>query len=78
MTPKQELIYHIIDKKGPVTYTEVVLFLGGNSHGNGVIFKQLVRDGFIKKRCCNECRRDGLYEITKKKIRPNRVMSQLS
>jgi len=78
MTPKQELIYRLIKKYEPTTYTEIVLSLGGNSHGNGVILKQLEREGFIRKRCCKECRRDGLFETTKKKVRPNRVMPYMS
>jgi len=78
MTPKEELIYRLIDKEGPITYTEIVLFLGGNCHGNGILLKTLERDGFIKKRCCKECRRDGLFQTTKKKVRPSRVMSHMS
>jgi len=69
MTPKTELIYAIVKKKGPITFTELSKFLQTNSvssiHG---VLSLLEHQGFIRKTSCPTCKKDGLYE---------RVMSRM-
>ena len=79
MTPKEELIYRMIVKNGPLSQPQIMNMTSGKTNRNDYsLIGSLERDGFIKKICCKHCNRDGLYKATKRKIKPNRVMSQLS
>ena len=69
MTPQTELIYAIVKKKGPITFTEISKFLNTNSVSSvHNVLSLLIHQGFISKKACPTCKKDGLYE---------RVMSRM-
>ena len=78
MTPKEELIYYIIKKYGPIRYGEIELYIGGNCHGDTHVLKLLMLKGFIRKKVTKN-NKHGFYEVIKKKVKSNkRTMSYLS
>jgi len=67
MTPKEELIYRIIVKEGPISYKNIELFIGGNCHSDSVLLERLLSNGFIRKKV-TKTNKHGLYEAVKKRV----------
>ena len=71
MTPKEELLYRIIVKHGPITQNDTMRLAQGKVNRNDYsLFGDLQAKGFIKKETCRHCNRDGVY-VVKKKIKPS-------
>jgi len=76
MTPKEELLYRVVNKEGPISYKNIELFIGGNCHSDGVLLDRLVSNGFISKKV-SKTDKHGVFMVKKNK-KAKRSMSQVS